>query len=311
MKQEKATQGAPLRGTQSFVYVMAEIWRRPSLTALEVLWRWVAGVPILWLVASRGRQVWLAATGGTGDAAQVHLAHFTLMDPMVAAMRLAEASSVLLPLVLHTACWLVPLVLAFWVVVSTFGRMAVLRRLDPALKPKASVLMLLGAIRVAAVTAAIILWLAVLIWCGRTAVVAPMTAGAEPNLVLYFALIITATLLFFVAWAAVSWVVSIAPLLSVLHGLVATASLRAALRLGALRGKLIEINLVMGIVKIALLVLAMVFSATPLPFQTYTTDGFLWSWWAGVALFYLLTSDLFHVVRVAACLALSRSMAEN
>ena len=42
-------------------------------------------------------------------------------------------------------------------------------------------------------------------------------------------------------------------------------SLTRSLRLGALTGKLVEVNLVLGIVRLALIVLAMVFSAIPLP----------------------------------------------
>jgi hypothetical protein len=75
-----------------------------------------------------------------------------------------------------------------------------------------------------------------------------------------------------------------------------------------LRGKLIEINLVMNIVRIALIVLAMVFSATPLPFNTITTQTFLNFWWCGVGLAYLAFSDYFHVVRAAAYLSLHRAL---
>jgi hypothetical protein len=299
--------GSEVRGTQSFVHIMASTWRRPSLVALEILWRWAIGVISLWLLATWGWRVWLTATGGTGDPAGVHLAHFNLTDPMLAAERIAYAMAQLLPPALHVALWLVPLLLVLWAVVSTFGRTAVLRRMDPSLPPKHATLLALGAIRVAVLAATVALWFWVLTWCGNVTITGPTSHGADPNLVLYFALIITATLLIFVAWATASWILSIAPFLAMLRGLGVWESLRAATRLGPLRGKLIEINLVMGIVKIALVVLAMVFSATPLPFQTYTTDGFLWSWWAGVTVVYLLASDYFHVVRAAASLALCRA----
>ncbi len=71
-----------------------------------------------------------------------------------------------------------------------------------------------------------------------------------------------------------SWVISVAPLLAMRRGLGAVASLQAALRLGAVKTKLVEINLVMGIVKIALLVLAMVFSASPLPLRPWRRRSF-------------------------------------
>ena len=38
---------APLRGTQSLVGQMGWVTDRPSLIALEVLWRWLFGIPFL------------------------------------------------------------------------------------------------------------------------------------------------------------------------------------------------------------------------------------------------------------------------
>jgi hypothetical protein len=64
-------------------------------------------------------------------------------------------------------------------------------------------------------------------------------------------------------------------------------------------------------VKIALIVLAMVFSATPLPFNTITTQTFLDFWWTGVGLAFLAFSDYFHVVRAAAYLSLHRALTRN
>ena len=128
--------GAEVRGTQSFVHVMASVWKRPSLTAIEVLWRWAIGLPSLWLIATCGWRIWLGATGGTADPARLHLAHITVTDPFGAAQRLTFAGSQLLPPVLHAARWLVPLLLAAWVAVSAVGRTAVLRRMDPSLPPR-------------------------------------------------------------------------------------------------------------------------------------------------------------------------------
>jgi hypothetical protein len=134
-----------------------------------------------------------------------------------------------------------------------------------------------------------------------------MAAGGEPNLVGYFSLVIVATLGLFTLWAVVSWALSVAPLLAMLKGLGVGGSLAAAFRLGPLKSKLVEINLVMGIVKIALIVLAMVFSATPLPFESVTTPEFLFWWWAGVTVLYFLGSDFFHVARQVAYLQLWRA----
>jgi hypothetical protein len=82
------------------------------------------------------------------------------------------------------------------------------------------------------------------------------------------------------------------------------AALRGSWGLGGVKAKLVEINLVLGIVKIALIVLAMVFSACPLPFQDVATAEFLAWWWAGVTVLYLVWSDFFHVARLVGYLEL-------
>jgi hypothetical protein len=63
----------------------------------------------------------------------------------------------------------------------------------------------------------------------------------------------------------------------------------------------------MGIVKIALIVLALVLSATPLPFESVMTQDALMLWWMGVTLLYLVASDFFHVARLLGYLNLWRA----
>jgi hypothetical protein len=117
---------------------------------------------------------------------------------------------------------------------------------------------------------------------------------------------VTVTLLVFLLWVSTNWILRIAPILAMSRRLGALASLRAAVRIGVLRSKLIEINLVMGIVKVALIVLAMVFSSCPLPFESVESQTFLACWSIGVGVLFLVASDYFHVVRAAAYDALFR-----
>jgi len=291
-----------VRGTQSFVHTLAECWSRPSLTALEVLWRWAFGAPALLLVWSIAKRI-LAEN----PLNMVALHAMTVTDPMRAAETLAEAAAVLVPPVSRVAVWLVPALLVTWVVWSSLGRTVVLRRVDSSLRAKPVTLMALQAIRMAGLAASFAVWFLWLQWAARVTVKDPLERGAEPNLVGYFAMAIVATLGLFTLWAVVSWVFSVAPLLAMLRGLGARASLTAAFRLGPLKGKLVEINLVMGIVKIALIVLAMVFSATPLPFESVATPEFLHMWWIGVGLLYFVASDFFHVARLVGYLHLYRA----
>jgi hypothetical protein len=294
--------GGRVRGTQSFVHTLSECWRRPSLTALEVLWRWAYGIPallVLWRVGMR-----ILREAPVDFAA---LQSMSVSDPMSAATTLAKALDVLLPQVLKVAMWLAPLLVVGWVVVSSVGRTVVLRRADGRLHSRVGTLIVLQSLRVVALLGSFAVWF----WCiervGDWTVTSPLAAGGEPNLVGYFALVIVATLGLFTAWAVASWALSVAPLLAMLGGLGVGGSLAAAFRLGPLKGKLVEINLVMGIVKIALIVLAMVFSATPLPFESVTTPEFLMWWWAGVTVLYLLGSDFFHVARQVGYLQLWRA----
>lgn len=264
---------------------MAAVWKRPSLTGLELLWRWSFG-----LLASAC--VWF-------------FAHETVM---MWVLKLRDIEPILLrgSLVMrgtndvHTALW--PLIggIAAWSVFAGVGRNTVLRRWHPSLARRSGTMITLAALRSFVFAALLVSWFALLIHLARTCVWTPMERGIEPAYVPGFAMAVTATLLLFLLWALVSWILRIAPVLAISRGLGAVASLRAAFRIGPLRAKLIEVNLVMGIVKVALIVLAMVFSACPLPFESVESQAFLTWWWIGVGVLYLVASDYFHVVRSAA-----------
>ena len=297
-----ADRSAPVRGTQSFVHTFAACWKRPLLTALEVLWRWVFGAPAMALVATLALGVWRKAQVDTTALRQI-----SLLDPMSAAATLTQVGMQLLPPLLQVAAWMAPLLLVAWIVVSSFGRVLVLRRFDAQLHARPVTLMVLQAARMAALLGGFTLWFASMQAAAVVALNGPIAAGHDPDLVLYCAIVIIATLGMFTLWAIVSWVFSVAPLLAMLGNLGARASLAAAFRLGPLRSRLIEINLVMGIVKIALIVLAMVFSACPLPFESVATTQFMAWWYAAVTVLYLIASDLFHVVRLVAYLELWKS----
>jgi hypothetical protein len=291
-----------VRGTQSFVHTLSACWRRPSLTALEVLWRWSYGIPVLLVLWYEGSKI---LRENPVDIAA--LRRVTVFDPMGSAETVSKAMDVLLPPVSHVTLWLAPVMVAVWVVMSAFGRTVMLQRADERLHKRVGTLVALQTVRVLALAASFGVWFWCMVRVAACTVVGPVAVGEDPNLVGYFALVIVATLGLFTLWAVVSWAVSVAPLLAMLRGLGAIGSLAAAFRLGPLRSKLVEINLVMGIVKIALIVLALVFSATPLPFESVTTPEFLTWWCVGVTVLYFLASDFFHVARQVAYLQLWRA----
>jgi hypothetical protein len=149
-------------------------------------------------------------------------------------------------------------------------------------------------------------WLALMVatfwaWfrCMQWAAASHISATGDPDLVGFAIWGIVLSLAFFTAWALLSWALSVAPLLMLLEGRSVLSSLGQSLRLGkACAGKLTEINVVMGIVKLALIVLAMVFSAAPLPFGDELGGTALHVVWVASTVFYLVANDYFQVVRL-------------
>ena len=133
------------------------------------------------------------------------------------------------------------------------------------------------------------------------AAVTHISVAGEPDLVGFFIWAIFLSLGFFSAFALVSWVLSISPLLMFLERRSALSALGQSFRLGkGFTSKLAEINLVMGIVNLALVVLAMVFSAAPLPFSDELGPGAMHVAVAASTVFYIVANDYFQVVRLKA-----------
>ncbi len=294
---------AQLRPTQNFVTTITWCRNRPSLTLLEIAWRWIFGIPTLFALAHYGGQILASVPWRSTGIAQLSINQM-LTDPMRGSATVAQALMMVAPPALVVAKWLVPLLILAWAVVSAVGRTLVLQRMEKSLHARPFTLFVLNVVRLIPLCGSAALWWFVLSAVAQKTILQPSEAGAEPQVMVYIAAAIALSLGLFLFWAAIGWIFTAAPLLAMRDGLGPFASLRAATRLGGLRAGLVEINLVMGIVKIALLVLALVFSATPLPFQAAITDDFLFWWTFGVGVAYCIGSDFFHVARLAGYLHL-------
>jgi hypothetical protein len=283
-----------VRGTQSLLHICAECWKRPGLLGRELLWRWGFGIPAAALLCYLG--VHIAA------AAAPDLSGLSLGDPMQAGQQIAQAAATIKPLVERVAVWLGPLLAIVWALASGLGRTAVLKRLDPTLHAAPFTLILLQLVRMAALIGVWLGWYRAIQWAANVTL-----SSAPPNLVGWSAWVICLSLGIFVLWALLSWIFSIAPLLAMLEGKGVAASLASSLHQGALTGKLVEVNLVLGIVRLALIVLAMVFSAIPLPFEADMSGTALYLWWALVTILYLVANNFFQVARLAAFVQFSRT----
>lgn len=288
----------PVRGTQSFLNVMHDVWRRPSLLGLELLWRWLFGIPLTAILAWQGWRIYAAAAP---QLAATGLANVSLVYPMQSAESLLSVYEILAPPILHLLTWLLPVAVVAWAIASGIGRSAVLRRYDPSLPRRWGALIALQLFRVLFYGASLWFWFAAMQWSARVTL-----WGGQENVPGYCALVICISLGIFTVWALVSWVSLIAPLLVLLEKRGVASSLVRSFRLGPLTGKLVEINLIMGIIKLALTVLAMVWSAMPLPFEAQVQGASLYAWWALGTILYCIASDFFHVARLAAFIELWR-----
>ena len=285
---------APLRGTQTLVGQMGWVFQRPSLTAIEVVWRWLFGVPFLVVC-------WLQ-TRNILDELRPESAGLTTLDPQnpwVAAVQLSSAWTLYQPHVAAVLHWLLPLATLAWVIVSGLGRSLILTRLEarPAqplrFRPVAMIVLQAAWLAFFAITCGC--WFRSMQWVASTHI----TPSAEPDLIGFAVWVIFLSLGFFTAWALLSWALSIAPLVMLLENRSALSALGQSLHMGRpMTAKLVEINMVMGIVNLALLVLAMVLSAAPLPFGDQLGSEALHAVWATATVFYFVASDYFQVVRL-------------
>jgi hypothetical protein len=280
----------PLRGTQSLVGQMGWVFERPLLTALEMLWRWTFGLPFLIVALLEAIKI-LAVL--PPEAAGLNA--INPQNPWVAAVQLSDAWALYEPHVAAVLRWLLPAAAVAWVVISGLGRGLLLRRIEPRLAFRPLEMIFMQAAFLALLASACWGWFRSIEWVAATHI----SAAGEPDLIGYSMWAIFLSLGFFTAFALVSWALSIAPLLMLLEDRSVLSALGQSLRLGkAFTGKLVEINLVMGIVKLALIVVAMVLSAAPLPFSDQLGSDAMHGIYAVATLFYLVASDYFQVVRL-------------
>ncbi len=284
-----------VRGTQLLVEHMGGVFRSPLLVAIEVGWRWLFGIPFLLVCWQQAQQI-LAAN-------PLESSGFNSIDtqnPWLAAVQISNVVSFYEPHVLLVLRWLLPAAATLWIVFSGLGRGLLLERMGPDIRFRPFIMMVTQGAWLGLFVLAVWGWLRSMQWVAATHI----AVSGEPDLVGYFIWAIFLSLGFFTAFALTSWPLTIAPLLVLREKRSLASALREGLRLGKpFTGKLVEINLVLGIVKLALIVVAMVFSAAPLPFSDELGEGAMRVVVAASVIFYLVANDFFQVVRLKAFLA--------
>ncbi len=283
---------APVRGTQLLVVHMGAVIKRPALTLIEITWRWLVGIPILlvlWQQALKILAEYPLESSGAGSI------DFT--NPWLASQQAAVAWNYYLPHVMAVIGWLLPAWAVAWIVASALGRNLLLIRVEPRLRFRPFTMIALHAAWMALFLLVVYGWFRSMEWVAST----HLSGAVEPDLIGFSIWTIFLSLGFFTLWALVNWTVAVAPLIALVEGRSVLSALGESLRLGkAFTGKLVEINLVMGIVKIALAVVAMVFSAAPLPFSDELGPDAMHGVMGASLIFFLVATDYFQVVRIKA-----------
>ena len=277
------------RGTQTLVSQMGWMLRHPGVVAAEVGWRWLFGIPFLLVCRARFGHILTVLTPEDSG--------FTNIDgqnPWLAAGQLSRVLWQYQPLVVRELRWLLPVALLVWIIVSGVGRALTLKTAGMGLRFRPFSMMGLQAVWLVLFGSVCWGWLSSVGWAATTHL-----SGSEPDLIGFSIWLIFLSLGFFTVWALLGWTVSVAPVLMLLENRSAPGSLGLALRLGKpFTPELVEIGMVMGIVNLALIVVAMVLSAAPLPFSDELGSGALHVVWAGATIFYLIAHDYFQVVRL-------------
>lgn len=229
------------------------------MTALEVAWRWLFGIPFLAICWMQARKVLSAVPPENAG-----LTSLNLSNPWLLSIKLATAWEIYEPHALSALRWLAPAAAVAWVVVSALGRNLVMKRMEPRIPFRPIGMAVLQAASLGMIALAGLTWYRGVGWAAATKI----GNGSEPDLVGYTVWVVFLSLGLVSVWAVVSWVVTIAPVIALLEDCGAGVALARSFKLGrGFAAKLVEINFVMSIVRLALVVLAMVFSSVLIPFS--------------------------------------------
>jgi hypothetical protein len=269
---------------------MGWMLRHPAVVAAEVIWRWLFGVPFLLLCWTRLQHILVVL-----PLEQSGLTSIDLSNPWLAAGQVSRSLVQYAPLVAHELHWLVPAGAIAWVIVSSVGRNLVLKLAEPRLRFRPISMLLLQTAWLMLFGFICWAWFRSVAWDAG----AHFSSGNEPDLIGFSIWLIFLSLGFFTLWALVGWIVSVAPVLMLLEDRSAPSALAETMKLGKpFTSELFEIGMVMGIANLALIVVAMVLSAAPLPFSDQLGASALHVVWACATVFYLIAHDYFQVVRL-------------
>lgn len=266
------------------------VLRDPAVLLTEIAWRWSFGALAMLMLFSVSLASLSSVHVNPADAAGWRSHNPTLM-----AQGLANVLSESGPVILKRAAWLLPAISLLWVVFGAAGRALTLNRLSNVDVNFRSIL-------------ALQCWRALVMWISGASLVGALilsanisTRGAEPDLLLYYALAFWSMVLIGGLWSMANWYLSLAGLCCSQHG--GPGFLKAvgrAVRLARTQGgELGGISLVFGVFRLVVLAVAFVLCVLPSRLMAVAPRGYT-AWTIAVSLVYFAVADFLYISRMAA-----------
>jgi hypothetical protein len=265
------------------------VLRDPAILLTEIGWRWSFGAlaTLILLLSS-------LSVLGSMHVSQTDRAGWRSNNPTLMAQALASVLTESGFSVLKQAVWVLPAISLLWCVFGAAGRAATLARLSHSEVSFRSTLAL-------HCSRALVMWMAGAGLAGALIMSARISMrGAEPDLLLYYALAFWSSVLIGGLWATANWYLSVAGLFCLQSGDGFLKSTGQAIRLARRQGgELGGISLIFGVFRLVMLAIAFVLCVLPSGLMATAPRGYT-AWVIAVSLVYFAVADFLYVSRMAA-----------
>jgi hypothetical protein len=272
------------------------VLRDPVILLTEIGWRWSFGALATLILLLSSLSVLGSIHVNQTDRAAWRSNNPTLMAQALAGVLTESGFSVL-----RQAVWVLPAISLLWCVFGAAGRAATLTRLSNSDVSFRGTLVL-------HCSRALVMWIAGAAVVGALFMSARISMrGAEPDLLLYYALAFWSAVLIGGLWATANWYLSVAGLCCLQSGDGFLKSTGQAVRLARRQGgELGGISLIFGVVRLAVLAIAFVLCVLPSSLMATAPREYT-AWVIAVSLVYFAVADFLYVSRMAAYLIVAAS----
>jgi hypothetical protein len=264
-----------------------EVLRDPALLLIEIGWRWIFGaiaILVLWLS--------IFAVLGNVLVDRRFFSSSSALSVWETAQSIASTAISLGRALIRVGITAGVFLALCWIVLNSLGRHATLTR--PALAPGANlrVCIAISVARAGVAFAALLAWIIAGVVAGLLGTA--VSRDAVPNVGVMLVILLPAFVLIVVAWAALNWYLSLAPILAVSGNRKLAAGVWEFAR--GTRDRLVEVSIVSGVIRGACFVIALILSFAVA--ALVSNPRMLAADLIAISLLYFLCGDFVYVARL-------------